>query len=83
MSVGLLATVVDADALLKVILASAIAGVGVSIAFPLVILGVVRSSDKRRNGQGVAAGAYLVIATIALVAFAAGIAYGISVMASK
>jgi hypothetical protein len=78
-----LATIVDTSALLKVIVASAIAGVGVSVAFSLVILGIERSAEARRSGNAAVAGAYLVLAIVALGAFGAVMVYGISVMASK
>jgi hypothetical protein len=79
----MIATVIDTDALLRVILASITAGVGVSISFPLVILGVTRYGDERRNGRAIAAGAYLTLAVLSFAGFALGVAYGISVMASK
>jgi hypothetical protein len=78
-----LATLIDTEALLRVIAASFIAGVGVSIAFALVIYGVERSTDARSRGHAITANAYLVLAIAALGAFGAGIVYGIIVMASK
>ena len=77
------ATIVDTHALLKVIAAAFLAGVGVSITFSLVILGVTRSGDQRGRGHGTTAGAYLALAVVALAVFAAGVVYGISVMAKK
>jgi hypothetical protein len=78
-----LATLIDTEALMKVIGASFIAGVGVSISFALVILGVSRWSDQRGQGHVAVAVAYLVLAIAALGVFGAGIVYGIIVMASK
>ena len=79
----MLAAIADTNALLKVVAASFIAGIGISIAFSLVILGVSRSGEQRSRGHAVAAGAYLAVAVLAFGAFGAGLVYGISVMASK
>ena len=79
----MLAAIADTNALLKVVAASFIAGIGISVAFALVILGVSRSTEQRSKGHSVAAGAYLAVAVLALGAFAAGLVYGIIVMASK
>lgn len=47
----MIATVVDVDALLKVIWVSLAVGIGVCAAFSLAVLGVLRAGDARRSGR--------------------------------
>jgi hypothetical protein len=77
------ATVLDAGQLLEVVEAALIAGVGVCVAFSLVIRGSVRANERRHASRPVAAGAYATLATVALLACLAAIAFGVSVMLSK
>jgi hypothetical protein len=77
------ASVLDAGQLLEVVEAALIAGVGVCIAFSLVIRGSVRANERRQASRPVAAGAYATLATVALLACFAAIAFGVSVMLSK
>ena len=51
----MIATVVDWAALRDVVVASLAAGVGVTIAFSLAILGLTRFADMRRDGRVVEA----------------------------
>jgi hypothetical protein len=83
MSVPLIATVVDTDALLQTIAASFVAGVGVTFAFALAILGAVRFVDLRAEERPLAAGAFAALAIVTLVICAAAIVYGIVVTASE
>jgi len=74
---------VDTHLLWQVIWVSALAGVGISALFSLVILGGSRASDARRAGQGGAAAAYAALAVIAFLLFAAGVVLGVQVMLTK
>jgi hypothetical protein len=77
------ASVVDWNALGKVVLYSLIAGVGVSLAFGIAIAGSVRFADLRREGRGALAGAYVVCALLGLAVSVAAVAYGIYLMTQK
>ena len=79
----MLATIVDTEALLKTIVASAVAGVGVTLIFSLAILGASRFADLNRDGRPVAAVAFGVLAVVALAAAAAAVTIGIIVMTRK
>jgi uncharacterized iron-regulated membrane protein len=74
--------VVDVGQLAQVIYVALITGIAVSVAFSLVIRGVVRAGEHGRS-RPVLAGAYALLATIGLLVVAAAIVYGISVMLSK
>jgi hypothetical protein len=78
-----LATIVDTDALGKVIIYSLIAGIGVTVAFALTIVGATRFADMRRDDRPVEAGLFAVLATLALAASVGAIVLGIVVMTSK
>ena len=77
------ATIVDWAALLDVVLYSLVAGIGVTIAFSLAILGGTRFGDMRRDERGVEAFGYAALAVVALGVSAAAIVLGIVVMTSK
>jgi hypothetical protein len=79
----MLATIVDTQALLKTIVASAVAGVGVTLIFSLAILGAARFADLNRDGRPAAAVAFGVLAVVALAAAAAAVTIGIIVMTRK
>jgi hypothetical protein len=79
----MLATIVDTQALLKTIVASAVAGVGVTVIFSFAILGASRFADLSRDGRPVAAVAFGALAVVALVAAAAAVTIGIIVMTRK
>jgi hypothetical protein len=55
----------------------------VTAAFSLVIYGAARASDLRRQDRALAAGAYGVVAALALAGCAALVVYGIRVMVEK
>jgi uncharacterized iron-regulated membrane protein len=76
------ASVLDVGQLAQVIEASLIAGVGVSLAFSLVIRGAVRASEHRQT-RPLSAGLHALLAVIALLACLAAIVFGVSVMLSK
>ena len=77
------ATVVDINALLKVVLASLVAGIGVSIAFSLVILGATGFVDMRRDHRAVEATGFALLGVLGLAACAAAVVVGVVAMTSK
>ena len=80
---AIVATVVDADALLKTVAGSLAIGIGVTICFSLAILGASLFGEARRDGRGGAAVASAGLALTALAACGAAIVLGIIVMTSK
>ena len=80
---AVLASVVDTDALLKVIGASLVAGVGVTAVFSVAISGLVRAADLRRDARPVEAAALLAVAVVAIAASIAAVVIGIVVMTHK
>ena len=77
------ATIVDWSDLLQTIGASIVAGVGITIAFSIVIWGTARFADLRREGRTAEAGLPLTVSGIALAVVAAGVVFGIVVMTTK
>jgi hypothetical protein len=77
-----IATVVDWQALLQVIAASLIAGIGATVAFSLAILGATRFADLRRD-ESPAAWGYGALALAGLAVTLAAVAFGIYVMTAK
>jgi len=78
-----IATIVDWSDLLQTIGASIVAGVGITIAFSVVIWGSARFADLRREerpGEAVAAAA---VSALAAVVVATGIVFGVVVMTTK
>lgn len=80
---ALLAQVVDVDALLEVIGFSLIAGIGVTAAFSIAILGATRFADSRRDDHPLVAAGFAVLGTLASLACVAAVVFGIILMASK
>ena len=79
----MIATVVETKELVQTVVSAAVAGVGVTALFSLVIFGASRSADLRRDDKPVMAAAAGGLAALALVATFAGIALGMIVMLSK
>jgi hypothetical protein len=79
----MLATIVDTHALLKTVVYSAIAGVGVTLIFSLAILGGTRFAELSRDGRSAQAAAFGALALVALAAAAAAVTIGIIVMSRK
>ena len=69
-------------ALLEVIAASLIAGVGVTAIFSVAILGAVRSQDSRRERRRAIYLAWAALAIVALCGVAAAVISGLRVLAS-
>jgi hypothetical protein len=78
-----LATLVDSSALLQTVAASVVAGLGVTFAFSVAILGAARFSDLRVNDRPVAASAFAVLGVLGFVVVIGAIVFGIVVMTSK
>jgi predicted RNA methylase len=82
-TIAQLATVVDTKALWQTVVFATVAGVGVTFAFTLALLGAARSIDLSRDGRSTAAFASAILAAIALAVVAAAIVLGIVVMTTK
>lgn len=81
--IALATKVLDIGQLAQVVEAALIAGIGVSIAFSLVIRGAVRAGEHRQRSQPIAATAYAAMATIAMLACLGAIVFAVTVMLSK
>jgi hypothetical protein len=77
----MLAAVKAAD-ILEVVWVSLLAGVFVTAAFSVVVLGSARSAEARRTGQG-SAFLWGGMAVVAFLAFAAVVVYGVHIMLAK
>jgi hypothetical protein len=74
---------IDVGKLLELVWASMLAGVAVALTFSLVIIGVARADECRRNHRTGSATAYAALSAVAAVLFLGGVAFGISVIAAK
>jgi hypothetical protein len=74
---------VEANDILEVIWVSLVAGVFVTTAFSVVVLGSARSDLARRSGNGTGAVIWAGLAILAFVAFAGAVAFGVHIMLSK
>lgn len=79
----ILATVVDWEALLDVVVASLVAVTGVTIMFSLAIYGATRFAEVRRDRHAGGAVGYAVLATAGLAVTAGAVAVGLYEMLSK
>jgi hypothetical protein len=79
----IVATVVDWSAVLKTVVASFIAGVGITLVFSVAIFGAARFADLNRGGRPGSAAAFAALSLVALAAVAAAVAIGIVVMTAK
>jgi hypothetical protein len=79
----MLATVIEKQELMDTVIAAAVAGIGVTAIFSLMIFGASRFADLRRDDRPVAAAAAITLAGLALAATAAAIVIGIVVMTNK
>jgi len=77
------ATIVEGRELLETVVASAVAGVGVTFVFSIAIWGVARFADLSRSERPLAAGAAALVAGLALLATVAAVVVGILAMTSK
>ena len=74
------ASIVDWDALLTVVWASVAAGIGVIVAYGLVILGTTRAVDLSREGRVGEAVLFGVVGAAGIVTVFAAIVFGIVVL---
>ena len=79
----MIASIVDWAALRDVVLASLAAGVGVTVAFSIAIMGLARYEDMRRDGRVVEGWVYAGLAVLGLAVSSAAVVVGIVLMASK
>jgi hypothetical protein len=79
----MIATLVEGRQLLETVVASVVAGVGVTFAFSLAIWGVGRFADLSRSERPLAAAAAASATALALAVVAAAVVFGIVVMTSK
>ena len=78
-----MASIVETKDLIETVLASLVAGVGVTAVFSTAIWGGARFVDFNRDGRPVAAVAAAAVGVLALGATLAAIVFGIVVMTSK
>jgi hypothetical protein len=74
---------VEGRQLLETVVASTIAGVGVTFVFSIAIWGVAQFVEQSRNERMLAAGAAGLVAALAMLATAGAVLVGILVMTSK
>ena len=79
----MIATLVEGKELLETVVASVVAGVGITVVFSVAIWGVARFADLNREERPLAAGAAAAAAALALAATAGAVVAGIVVMTSK
>jgi hypothetical protein len=79
----MLATVVDWEALLDVVVASVIGGIGVTIMFTFAIYGTVRFGDMQREERAVEAVGFAALALLGLAITLAAVGVGLYEMLSK
>ena len=77
------ATIVEGKELLETVIASIVAGVGVTVIFSVAIWGVARFVDLSRGERPLAAGAAAAVAALALACTAAAVVIGIIAMTGK
>jgi hypothetical protein len=78
-----MATIVETGDLVKTVVASLVAGVGVTAIFSIAIWGAARFADLNREGRSLAAGAAAALGALALLATLLVVAIGIVVMTKK
>ena len=79
----MVAEIVQTRDLIETVVASLVAGVGITAIFSTAIWGGARFADLSRNGRPVAAGAAAALAGLALLGTLAAVVIGIVVMTSK
>lgn len=79
----LAAQIIDADALLKVMAISVVAGGGLTVLFSILILTATRSAEQRRAGSAIGAALLGAVAVLAGLGCVALVALGINIMITK
>ena len=78
-----MATIIETKELIETVVASLVAGVGITAVFSMAIWGGARFVDLSRDGRPVAAGVAAALGALALATTVAAVAIGIVVMTSK
>ena len=81
-ALSLVAAIVDWGDLGLTVVASAIAGIGITAAFAVAIYGSAQFSEQRRQGDGAAATGAALLAVLGLAGCTAGIVFGLIAMLS-
>ncbi len=79
----MIATIVEGKEMLETIVASILAGVGVTFSFSVAIWGVGRFADLSRSERPAAAAAAATVTALALTVVGAAVVFGIVAMTSK
>ena len=79
----MLATVSEKKALLDTVIASLVAGIGVTAVFAILVFGVTRSAEMARDERPAAATAAGTLAVVSFLIVAGAIVLGIVVMVQK
>jgi hypothetical protein len=79
----ILASLIEGKEMLETVVASVVAGLGVTAAFSLAIWGVGRFIELSGRGERVAAGGAALVAALSLAFVAAALVFGIVVMTGK
>jgi hypothetical protein len=79
----MLATIVETRSLIETVIASIVAGVGVTTVFSVAIWGAARFVELSRDERPLAAGGAAALTACALAATVAGVVLGIVAMTSK
>ena len=79
----MLGTIVDTKALLDAVIASVVAGLGVTLAFSIMVFGVARGADMRRSDRPLLAAGAGVLSALALAVTIGAVVMGIIVMTQK
>jgi hypothetical protein len=74
---------IDVDALLELVWAAPLAVLAVTVSWGLVVNGVTRAVEARRDGRVAMAGAYAVVAIAGGAMFAAAVIFGLTIMLAK
>jgi hypothetical protein len=77
------AALVEGEEMLQTVVASFIAGIGVTFAFSVAIWGVGRFADLSREQRPLAAGGALAVAGLALACVGGALVFAVFVMTSK
>jgi hypothetical protein len=78
-----LATLIEGKELLETVVASTVAGIGVTVAFSVAIWGAAQFAELNRAERPLAAGLAAAIGVLALLAVTASLVIGVIVMTSK
>jgi hypothetical protein len=78
-----MAVIVETKELIETVVASLLAGVGITVVFSVGIWGAARFADLSRGERPLAAGAAAALAALAGLVTAAAVVFGVVVMSSK